>query len=108
MSHKRPREILEYSRPRPIPTEWWSIAENFKHQAGKTAAAKRPCEKSGDEAPVAKAPRFDSGIGIVRLSSFFEGFRHGGKPTRVLTKKARAVGFSFHFRTKITRSDCLV
>ena len=102
MSHKRPREILEYSRPRPIPTEWWSIAENFKHQAGKTAAAKRPCEKSGDEAPVAKAPRFDSGVGMVRgrLSSFFEGSRHGGKPTPVLAKKGLSCRIFLSFSDK--------
>ena len=63
--HINTHDILEYSRPRPIPTEWWSITDNFKHQAGKTAAAKRPCEKSSDDAPVAKAPRFDNGIGMV-------------------------------------------
>ena len=40
---------LEFSRPKPIPPEWWSISSHFRHQSGKTAAAKRPKEKSSEE-----------------------------------------------------------
>ena len=59
------KSVIEFSRPKPIPDEWWQISRHFRHQSGKVAAAKRPKEPSNEAVVVAKSGRLDDGVVLV-------------------------------------------
>jgi len=59
------KSVIEFSRPKPIPDEWWQISRHFRHQSGKVAAAKRPKEPSNEAVVVAKSARLDDGVVLV-------------------------------------------